>query len=287
MKELKQGIFTGERALYAERECRIVDSVFCDGESPLKESRDISLLGCIFKWKYPIWYSKNIRAESTTLLETARSGIWYTHGIEMTDCVIEAPKTFRRSSGITLTDCVMPIAQETLWYCKDVKLKRVGLKGDYFGFSSENIEADGLTIDGNYAFDGAKNIVIRNSRLISKDAFWNCENVTVYDSLIIGEYLAWNSKNVTFINCTIESNQGLCYIEGLKLVDCKLINTDLCFELVSDVDATVNSKIDSVKNPISGKIVAEEIGTLIMDRKFVDPEKTEIVAAIGEVQNEV
>ncbi|WP_370784283.1 DUF3737 family protein [Faecalibacillus intestinalis] len=36
-------------------------------------------------------------------------------------------------------------------------------------------------------------------------------------------------KNITFVNCKIESLQGLCYIEGLKMVNCKLINTTLCF----------------------------------------------------------
>lgn len=54
---------------------------------------------------------------------------------------------------------------------------------------------------------------IRNSTLLSKDAFWNSENVTVYDSFISGEYLGWNAKNLTLVNCTIESLQGLCYIE--------------------------------------------------------------------------
>ena len=78
----------------------------------------------------------------------------------------------------------------------------------YFAFGSENIEADNLVINGNYSFDGGKNITIRNSKLISKDAFWNCENVTVYDSVIVGEYLGWNSKNVTFINCEIETRMS-------------------------------------------------------------------------------
>ena len=41
------------------------------------------------------------------------------------------------------------------------------------------------------------------------------KNVTVYDSFITGEYLGWNAKNLTLINCTIESLQGLCYIDNL------------------------------------------------------------------------
>lgn len=275
MKILEQGLFTGERALYNSRELRIYDSTFADGESPLKESSDIEIYGSIFKWKYPLWYCKDIKTENSVLLETARSGIWYTHNITMTDCVIEAPKTFRRSSNISLLRCNLPRAGETLWTCRDITLESVTAVGDYFGMNSENIRAENLTIDGNYAFDGGKNIEIKNSKLISKDAFWNCENVTVYDSVIIGEYLGWNSKNVTFVNCTIESNQGLCYMEGVKLVNCKLLNTDLAFEY-STVDAEVTTEIDSVKNPISGKIHAKAIRELIMEKPLVDPEKTKI-----------
>ena len=276
MEVLKQGLYVGERALFNSRDLKIYDSTFADGESPLKESKDIELYGCIFKWKYPLWYCNNIKVEDTVLLETARSGIWYTHNIEMSDCIIEAPKTFRRSSDITLENCIMPKAQETLWNCNNVKLKGVSATGDYFGMGSENICAENLTVNGNYVFDGAKNIEIKGAKLISKDSFWNCENVTVSDAVIIGEYIGWNSKNVTFINCTIESNQGLCYMKNLKLSNCKLIGTDLAFEY-STVDADVNSEIDSVKNPISGRICARAIKELIMDEDLVDTSATEIV----------
>ena len=276
MKIHKQGFFTGERALYNSRELSIYDSTFADGESPLKECENISLFGCIFKWKYPIWYSKNITVSDSVLLETARSGIWYTHNIKMRNCVIEAPKTFRRASKIALYDCNLPKAQETLWYCEDVTLKDVSVSGDYFGLSARNVYAENFNVNGNYLFDGAENVEINGGRLISKDAFWNAKNITVRDAIIIGEYLGWNSENVTFINCTIESNQGLCYMKNVKLVGCELVNTDLAFEL-STVDAEVTTEIDSVKNPISGKISAKAIKELIMDENLIDPTKTEII----------
>ena len=276
MKKLEHGVFTGERALFASSELEIYDSVFEDGESPLKESSDIELYGCTFKWKYPLWYCENIKVKSATLTETARSGIWYTKNIEMRNCQIEAPKTFRRAEGISLYNSNMPNASETLWYCKNIDLHHVSVVGDYFGLSAENVYAEFLNIDGNYAFDGGKNIEIRNARLISKDAFWNAENVTVYDSLIVGEYLGWNSKNVRFVNCKIESNQGMCYMDNLILENCTLVNTDLAFEY-STLDAEIVSEVDSVKNPISGKIKAQSIKELIMEEKFIDPTKTEII----------
>ena len=264
METIEQQTLTGERALFKSRNLIITNSVFKDGESPLKESRDILISNSIFKWKYPLWYSKNISLKNSTLLEMARSGIWYSHHIHISESVIEAPKTFRRASDIHLTNVDMPNAQESFWNCKDVHLTHVTAKGDYFGMNSENIQIDGFTLAGNYAFDGAKNIEIRNAKILSKDAFWNCENVTVYDSLIMGEYLGWNSKNITFIDCTIESNQGMCYMDDLVIENGKIINTDLAFEY-STVDVTATTVIDSVKNPISGRIEAKGIGEIILD----------------------
>ena len=152
------GLFTGERALFASSDLEIYDSIFADGESPLKESRNLYLRGCSFKWKYPLWYCKDVTVADSTLLETARSGIWYTENITMTSCLIEAPKTFRRSRGITLTDCTMPHALESLWGCEDVRLENLSVTGDYFGMNVKNLTADGLRISGNYAFDGREKL---------------------------------------------------------------------------------------------------------------------------------
>ncbi len=276
MKKLEQGLFTGERALYDIHDTLIVDSTFADGESPLKECSDLVVNGCIFKWKYPMWYSENIKCIDTTLLDTARSGIWYTHHIEMVNCSIEAPKTFRRSSYIKLDKCSIINAEETLWNCENIELSNIVAKGNYFCLNSKNIKIENFDLNGNYAFDGASNIEIRNARMLSKDSFWNCENVVVYDSVIIGEYLGWNSKNITFINCTIDSNQGMCYMDNIKMVNCKLLNTDLCFEFCNNVDADITTKIDSVKNPYSGTITAKSIGELILDEKYIDKNKVNI-----------
>lgn len=276
MKVIKQQMLTGERALFHSKDLQVSYSTFADGESPLKESMNIKIDHSMFKWKYPLWYCKNIVVEDSTLFETARSGIWYTENIAITNTIIEAPKTFRRAKGITLENVSIPNAGETLWNCEEISLKNVTAKGDYFGMNSTNIKIDGFQLVGNYSFDGGKNIEIRNGKMLSKDAFWNCENVTVYDSFISGEYLGWNSKNLTFVNCTIESLQGLCYIDNLVMKNCRLLNTTLAFEY-STVDVQISSTIDSVMNPSGGIIRAEGIGELIMDETKINPEKTQII----------
>lgn len=196
----------------------------------------------------------------------------------MKNCIIEAPKNFRRAAGIELEQVTMPNAGETLWNCDRITMKQVSAKGDYFAMNSSNLHIDGFELVGNYSFDGVKNMEIHHARLLSKDAFWNSENVTVYDSFISGEYLGWNAKNLTLINCTIESNQGLCYIDNLVMKNCRLLNTTLAFEY-STVDAEVVNTIDSVLNPSGGRIQAANIGELIMDASKVDVTKTVVRTA--------
>lgn len=275
--DYKHERFTGERAKYSESGSVFIECIFDDGESPLKHSSDIRCLRTAFEWKYPLWYSSDILLENCTLHDGARAGIWYTSNITIDTSVIAAPKTFRRSKEITLTNTALTNAAETLWSCEDINLDNVTVAGgDYFCMNSKRITAKGLTLSGNYAFDGVTDGVFEHCRLITKDAFWNCENIIVRDSFISGEYIGWNSKNITFENCVIESLQGLCYIEGLKMTGCRLVNTDLAFEY-SEVEAEIDSHIDSVKNPKSGVIKADSIGELIMDAERIDPAATAII----------
>ncbi len=277
MVDYKNDYFEGERSLFAEHDANIVNTVFGDGESPLKESYNISLTNSIFKWKYPLWYSKHVHVDNTTFETMARSGIWYTHDIQIENSILQAPKLFRRCTDISLDHVFFADAEETLWNCDDVKMVHVQATGNYFGMNTDNCYLDHVNIVGNYCFDGSKNIEIHNSTFISKDAFWNCENVTIVDSTISGEYLGWNTKNLTLINCTIESNQGLCYIDGLILKNCRLLRTDLAFEYCQNIDADIVSDVVSIKNPISGVIKAHHVGEIILDATKVNPEDTRIL----------
>ena len=272
-KKYLGGSYTGERALFMLKDAYLEDVTFYDGESPLKESANLEVNKCSFKWKYPIWYANNILVKDSYLDINARSGIWYTNHITMNDCLIDAPKTFRRGSFITLNNCKLNNAAETFWSCKNITLNNVYAKGDYFMMNIDTAEISCLTLDGNYFLDGAKNVVVKDSILNSKDSFWNTENVTAINCKIIGEYLGWNSKNLTFINCEISSLQGLCYIKGLKLVNCKLLDTSLSFEYCEDIDAEVVDEVVSIKNPTSGVIRVKGVKELIIDENSKDFDK--------------
>lgn len=262
---IKNKDYTGERALFMTHNAVIENVLFHDGESPLKESSDLLITNCTFQWKYPLWYTNNVIVNDSRLLETARSGIWYVNHIEVNKSLIEAPKQFRRSNDIVINDSKFTNAEETLWKCNNVKLKNVEAKGDYLLMNSTNVEIDNLKLNGNYFLDGGKNIVIKNSILNSKDSFWNVENATIINCKINGEYLGWNSKNLTFIDCEISSLQGLCYIKGLKMINCKLLDTTLSFEYCEDIDADIVDEIVSIKNPTSGVIRCKGVKELIVN----------------------
>lgn len=269
----------GERPLYGIKDAEIINCTFGEGESPLKECRNIIVEGGTFGWKYPLWYCRDVNVRGTKWEEMARAGVWYSENVEVGRCRIEAPKNFRRCRNVTVRDTEFTNAAETFWNCDGLRLGNVKIyKGDYLAMNSTDVKAEGLDLEGNYAFDGGCGIEVNNSRLITKDAFWNCSNVTVRDSYISGEYLGWNSGDLTFINCTISSSQGLCYISNLRLINCRLVNTTLAFEY-SSVEADIDFGIDSVFNPKSGFIKCGEIGELIIEEDKVDRSKTIIKAA--------
>ncbi|MBR8465149.1 DUF3737 family protein [Campylobacter sp. faydin G-140] len=276
MKEIVRKSLVGERAMFEASDLRIVECTFEDGESPLKHSKNLQIFQSLFKWKYPCWYSQNLSFESCMFLEMARAGIWYANGVIMKNCTIESPKIFRQTSGLDLQNVTIFKADETMWNCRDIKMKNIVAKGDYFAMGSADIDIDGFELLGNYSFDGSKNVHVKNAKILSKDAFWNSENVIIEDSFISGEYIGWNSKNLTFINCMIESLQGFCYIKNLTLKNCKLINTTRAFEYSSDINAQIIGRVDSIVNPISGVIVADEIGEITLDDSKIDPKETKI-----------
>lgn len=280
MREIVQQFLSGERALYDTHDAKISYCTFADGESPLKECSNLEIDNCLFKWKYPLWYTHDVKMTNCSLFDMARAGIWYVDNISVADTVIEAPKNFRRSRGIALKNVDFPNASETLWNCQDIRMEQVTARGDYFAMNSKDITAENFTLVGNYSFDGSENVEIRNSRLLSRDAFWNADHIVVYDSFISGEYLGWNSENITLINCTIESMQGMCYIDNLVMKNCRLINTNLAFEY-AQADVEIVGQVDSVFNPKGGVIRADRIGELIMDGRRVKIDQTRIEA--GEI----
>ncbi|MCD8031543.1 MAG: DUF3737 family protein [Bacteroides sp.] len=264
--------FEGERPLFATHDLRLEHVKFYPGESALKECRNIEARKCEFMCKYPFWHNENVLIEDCLFTVYSRAAIWYSRDIRMLNTRVEAPKMFREIDGLSLENVTLTNAGETLWNCRDIRLRNVEARnGDYIFMNGQNIDIDGFCLQGNYSFQDAKNVVVCNARLDSKDAFWKTENVTVYDSEITGEYLGWHSKNLKLVNCKISGTQPLCYCTNLILENCTFAeDCDLCFEY-STLEAVVNSDITSIKNPAGGFITANHIGETIIDENCKNP----------------
>lgn len=277
MKEILNEHFSGERALFQRNGLRISGTVFGEGESPLKHNAYIELSDCTFDAKYPVWYSENVKLNNCTIREAAKEGIWYSTEVNIYDTLIESEKCFRHSNGISLKNVTFTNGDETLWKCANIRMDGVKVNGDYFAMDCDGMEICGLELSGSKAFDGIKNATIRKSVISGSDCFWNCQNVTIHDSVITGKCFGWNSRNIMLVNCTVESLQGMCFMENLVLKNCKLPNTTLAFEYSDNISVEIKGGIDSVKNPAGGLIRAESIGEIIMENENVDVTRTKIV----------
>ena len=280
MEIIRNKEFGGERPLFASHALQLENVTFHAGESALKCCTDIVARDCRFEGKYPFWHVKGFEVDHCVFTPGARAALWYSSGLRMTDTQVDAPKMFREMDGVDLERVNIPDAQETLWHCRNVRLRDVDVRNaDYLFMHSENIDIDRYRQEGNYSFQYCRNVVIRNAEIHSKDAFWNTENVTVEDSSLSGEYLAWHSRGLRLVRCRISGTQPLCYCEDLVLEDCTFdADADLAFE-DSSLHATVLSGMTSIKNPRSGSINVKSVGELILDENILAPADCKITVA--------
>ncbi len=259
--------FGGERPLFGIHDTMLKNITITDGESGIKCCRNIEADACLFIGKYPWWHVDGSLITNCKFEPGARSAIWYSNDMTMRNTVIDAPKLFREMKNLTLENVTINDADETFWNISNLKIKNVELHdGTYPFMYCKDVYVDGLVSDSKYVFQYCENVEIHNARITTKDSFWECRNVTIYDSVIDGEYLAWHSDNVRLVRCHIAGEQPLCYATRLRLEDCTFdAACDRIFE-DSDVEATINGAITEIKNPLSGHIIADSIGTITYDQ---------------------
>jgi len=264
MEIIKDRQFGGERPLFGIHDTKLDNITITDGESGIKMCRNIECNNSKFYGKYPWWHVDGSVITNCYFDPKSRSAIWYSNDMVMKDTVIDAPKLFREMKNVSLENVKINDADETFWRIDGLKLKNVELHGGSYPFMfSKNIYVDGLVSDSKYVFQYCQNVEIHNAKITTKDSFWECDNVTVYDSELDGEYLAWHSKNITLVRCHISGEQPLCYSDNIVLRDCTFdAACDRAFEDCTNIDAKIKGSITNIKNPISGHITAEKIGSV-------------------------
>ena len=261
-----------ERAFYGlkdatVRNCKIDGSA--DGESAFKECKNIKVEDTYLNLRYPFWHNDNVTIKNCEMTENCRAALWYDNEVEIDNCKMYGIKALRECENIRIqkSDILSP---EFAWRSRNIKLEHTKLEGEYPFFECKNMETEGLTMKGKYSFQYIENATFRNCVLDTKDAFWHAKNVTIEDSIVKGEYLAWYAENIRFVRCKISGTQPFCYVKGLVLEDCEMEGCDLSFER-SEVHAIIKGHIDSVKNPMSGSIVVDSIGEVIIEENIVNP----------------
>ena len=255
-----------ERALYGSDGVLVRGCAFdgpADGESALKESRDVQVENSFFNLRYPFWHDRGLRISGSELTDKCRAALWYSEGVEITDTKMHGIKALRECADVKMRGCDI-VSPEFGWSVRGCEMENCTAESEYFMMRSRDLHFKGVKLNGKYSFQYIENSVFENCEFDTKDAFWHAKNVIVRDSVVRGEYLAWYCENVTFERCRIIGTQPLCYCKGLKLIDCEMINTDLAFEK-SEVEATVTTAIDSIKNPYAGRISAPAAGEIIID----------------------
>lgn len=266
METIENQTFDRERALYGSKGVSLLGCRFdgpADGESALKESRDVQVSHCFFNLRYPFWHDRRLTIADSEMTELARAALWYSEEIGITNTKLHGIKALRECSQIKMSGCDI-VSPEFGWFVRDIEMKDTTAESEYFMMRSNKLTFEQVRLKGKYSFQYIEDSVFDHCVFDTKDAFWHAKNVTVRNSVVKGEYLAWYCENVTFENCKIIGTQPLCYCKGLKLVNCEMEDTDLCFEK-SEVEATLTAPVISIKNPASGHIYVPAVTEIIQD----------------------
>ncbi len=255
-----------ERALYGSdgitvRNCRFDGEA--DGESALKESRNITVEDCFWNLRYPFWHDDNLYIKNTEMTDKCRAALWYSKNINIKDTKLHGIKALRECSDVEITDCSID-STEFGWFVDGVKMRNTAAKSEYFMMRSKNLDFKKVALLGKYSFQYIEDSVFEDCVFNTKDAFWHAKNVTVKNCEVNGEYLAWYAENITFENCRISGTQPFCYCKGLKLINCEMTGADFAFEK-SEVEAEIVTPVISIKNPASGYIKVPAADDLILD----------------------
>lgn len=266
MKLIENQTFEMERALYGHRDLLVKNCSFDgpeDGESAFKECSHIEADHCFFNLRYPFWHDHELTVSHCEMTPNCRAALWYSDHVKITDSKLHGIKAFRECSDVLIHNCDI-ISPEFGWSVLGICMENSTAVSEYFMMRSQDLAFCRVQFQGKYSFQYIKNAVFEDCVFDTKDAFWHGENITIRNSVIKGEYLAWYSNNLTLINCKIIGTQPFCYCKNLKLVDCEMMETDLAFEK-SQVEARITTKVDSIKNPLSGWITVPDVGELILD----------------------
>uniref|UniRef100_UPI00263804E7 DUF3737 family protein n=1 Tax=Faecalibaculum rodentium TaxID=1702221 RepID=UPI00263804E7 len=186
MELVENKTFDQERALYGTRDLLVRHCQFdgpADGESALKECRDITVQDCFFNLRYPFWHDHNLTIAGCELTPLCRAALWYTEHAEIRDSKLHGIKAVRECGDIKISRCDI-LSPEFGWSTRGMQMEDTHVESEYFMMRSDHVYLDKVDFKGKYSFQYVHEMVIENSVLDTKDAFWHAQNVIVRNSVV-------------------------------------------------------------------------------------------------------
>ena len=280
-KIIENQTFPMERSLYNLKDtivknCKIEGEE--DGESSLKECRNIEVIDTELKLRYPLWHDIGFLIKDCHMYDTCRASLWYCKDGTISNSKLHGIKALRECSNISINHCHI-ISDEFGWRCSNILMANSKINSVYLFFESSDVTLKNIEFKGKYSFQYVRNLIINDSVLDTKDAFWHAKNVVIKNSIVKGEYLGWYSEDLTLINCTITGLQPLCYCKNLTLINCTMEGCDLAFENCTNIAVEVKGTMKSIKNPLSGSIKVDDVEEIIFDNPVYEGQAEIIVAS--------
>ena len=115
-----------ERALYHLQDAEVKECVFAgpaDGESALKEARNVIVRDCRFSLRYPLWHTQSYQLIGCSLDELTRAPIWYAGDGVIDSTEIRGVKCLRECDNTEIRHSKI-VSPEFGWRTKQLEIRR-------------------------------------------------------------------------------------------------------------------------------------------------------------------
>ena len=96
MKKIVNQNFPNERDLYNASNLTLENCSFKgeeDGESALKECKNVTLNNCVMDLRYPLWHAKKIVMQNCEQTVNCRASLWYVNNLIINNCLFNGIKS--------------------------------------------------------------------------------------------------------------------------------------------------------------------------------------------------
>ena len=128
--------FDEERALYNLKNTDVSDCTFAgpaDGESVLKETRNVVVKNCDFSLRYPLWHARGFEMDHVSMDELTRAAIWYSYDGVIKNSKLHGIKALRECENIRIEDSTAH-SPEFGWRTRGLTIMSSEMVSEYFLF---------------------------------------------------------------------------------------------------------------------------------------------------------